>query len=70
MHCNSKLWNLNEKIYFLEQKLFVQSHNIDELELNFKKLKVLPISSQKQLRKQSFSENNINLKKGKFCLCC
>ena len=70
MNCNSKLWNLDDKIYFLEQKLFENSKIIDELELNLKKLKVLPNSSQKQPRKQWFSEYNINLKKGKFCLFC
>ena len=66
MHCISKLWNLDNKVYFLEQKLLEHSKIIDELELNFEKLKFVPNSSPKQPRKQSFFENNINLKKGNF----
>ena len=66
MHCNSKIWNIDEKICFLEQKLFEHTKIIDELELSLKKLKVLPYISPKQPRKQSFFENNITLKKGKF----
>ena len=70
MNCNSKLWNLDDKIYFLEQKLFEHSKIIEQLELNLKEIKVFPFSSPKQPRKQSLSENSINHKKGKFCLYC
>ena len=66
MNSNSKLWKIDDTIYFLEQKLFEHSQIIDELELNFEKLKFVPNSSPKQPRKQSFFENNINLKKGNF----
>ena len=54
MHCNFKLWNLDGKVYFLEQKLFEHSKIIDELELILRKIRVLPVSSARQPRKQSF----------------
>ena len=63
MHCISKLWNLDNKVYFLEQKLFEHSKIIDELELTFRKIRVLPVSSARQPRKQSFFENSIDIKK-------
>ena len=66
MHCNSKIWNIDEKICFLEQKLFEHTKIIDELELSLKKLKVLPYISPKQPRKQLFFEKYVNLKKGKL----
>ena len=52
--------------FFLEQKLFEHFKIIDELELTFRNLKVLPISSPKQPRKQLFFEKYVNLKKGKL----
>ena len=68
MHCNSKLSRIDEKIDFLERKLFEHCMIIDEFETSLKKLKVLSTSASIQFRKQSFFESKISPNKGKFSL--
>ena len=48
MHYNSKLSKVNDKINFLERKLFEHSQLIDELTINFCKLEFLPTKQNRE----------------------
>ena len=61
MHCNSKLFNVNQKIKFLERNLFENSQLINELTTNFCKLKLSPT---KQKRRQNTFQDHIKRNKG------
>ena len=68
MHFFSKLSNVDEKINFLEQKLFKHSQIIEELETEFGKIKFLPIKNSIQSRKSFLLKNYVKKSKGIFSL--
>ena len=68
MHFFSKLSNVDEKINFLDQKLFKHSQIIEELETELGKIKFLPIKSSKQSRRPFLLKNYVKQTKGIFSL--
>ena len=66
MHCNSKLSKVDEKIKFLERKLFEHSQLIDELTTDFYKRKLLPSKNYKQKRRQDTFQDCIKRNKGEI----
>ena len=65
MHCNSKLFKVDEKIKFLERNLFDYSQLIDELAKSFYKIKFSPSKNSAQKRGQNTFQNHIKRNKGK-----
>ena len=65
MHCNSKLFKVDEKIKFLERNLFDYSQLIDELAKSFYKIKFSPSKKSAQKRGQNTFQNHIKRNKGK-----
>ena len=65
MHCNSKLSIIDDKINFLERKVFKYSQVIDELTLNIGKLNFLPTKKLTKNKRQNVLQNCIKQSKGK-----
>lgn len=65
MHCNSKLTKFNERIKFLEKKLYDNSMFIDDLATKLNKLKFSSIKKSKHTREQNLLQNYVDKNKGK-----